>query len=48
MQNSGIDFAKTTKIRDLGKQHEHSPCLLKIKISTIYPANLKSHQVPVF
>ena len=45
---TGNDFAKTTKFQDLGKQRKCSPCLLKIEISTNYPANLKSHQIPDF
>ena len=46
--STGNDFAKTTKFQDLGKQRECSPCFQKIKISTNYPANLKSHQIPDF
>ena len=43
---TGTDFAKTTKIQDLGKQRERSLCLLKIKISTNFPTNFIPSKIP--
>ena len=40
------NVSRTTKIRDLGKQHERSPCSLKIEISTNYPTNLIPSKIP--